>query len=97
MKAQVSLELLMSFMAMVLIVSILLSSFPHGLKHKINSVSAFEKKQSIHSKLSSYYLTGSSIDLKINCSEEARSEMVFNEKINSFLCSIKPSRRWFLK
>ena len=97
MKAQVSLELLMSFMAMVLVASILLSSFPHGLKQQIHSVSIFEKKQSIHAKLSSYYLTASSAGLKINCSEEARNEVVFNEKINSFLCSIKPSRRWFLK
>jgi|GEM_PF-4940772 len=97
MKAQASIELLITFMIMLLISSILISSFPHDFKEKNNKLNFFEEEQSIHSKLSVYYLTGNSFELKIKCSKNMKEVSVFNKKINPFLCSINPTRRWFLR
>ena len=94
MRAQASLELLISFLAAILIASLLSSSFSLNYRKMNAKAIAFEEKQSLHSKLTSYYLTG--VASKVKC-VNATGVTVFNEKVNPFLCSLKQERRWFLK
>ena len=94
MKAQASLELLISFLAMLLVASLLSSSFSFDYKKVNEKAVAFEQKQALHSELTSYYLDGLSSEIKCN---EATNVSVFNERVDSFLCSVKQERKWFLK
>ena len=93
-KAQASLDLLVSFLASLLIASLLLSSFNLDYKSMASKLVSFQQEKSMTSELSSYYLTG--LRKNVRCYSFS-NVTVFNEKINPFLCSIRSNRKWFLK
>ena len=96
MKGQASVEILFSFIAMLLITSLIISSFPKSFEKVAEKLSQKQEKNKMAAALSAYYLTGGQASQEVKCVSSS-SLTVFNEKINSFLCSVRASKRWFLK
>jgi len=95
-KAQMSIEMLVSFAAMLLAVSIMLSSFPKTFNTTSVKFSEKQQREELSSALHLYYLTGGQVSEEGKCIK-GLNLTVFNEEVNSFLCSVKTRRRWFLK